>query len=1183
MDGKCSICSNRLAPPGRPSNCLPSCPRRRLPIITRRTALEQRIEETIYRNINGGNWTSYTGRSNSKANIKQILNEAFINYLNKYVRSIITFELVMENIHGEQSKSVTLQPRIFRYLRNVSDIMQEISAVIDEISDSIEMDNFLIKSGYTVKKINNVTIVSHNENIYGSSYISLPKKLKSKKCCINIKNKDNKCFLWCIIAHFYLIDNKDITHVDRLSNYNKKELIEKYNFDNISFPVEPKHIPVFERDNDLTINLYYYNDNHEINIVYPITQRLINENKHVNLLLYKNHYCLIKRLSSLFSDYATGNNKAYVCQGCGIAVFTTDKALKNHMLNCTKGNYVISEKTNLRFKNSQNQIPVPFVIYADFETYFEILSDKNEHNTDKIIFNKIHKPLAYCMQTVCRSTNKYDDNNIYVGKDSDSHFANSLYNKAKQIEDILSKPIPINMTEDQLIQYKETNKCFICNNEFNDLDINLKKVRDHDHISGDYRGASHNLCNLKYTKLNYTIPIIFHNLEGYDLHLFIEALTQYTNKFDIIPKSKEKYLSLTARLKDSKIKLKFIDSLHFITGSLEENAKKLTHFKYTLDKRLTTKQVFPYSYLTDKCNKTIEDVLSEKNLPFNENDWYNDLTKTNTPTEDIQHAHNIFNTFGCKNIYDYTILYLKTDVILLTEIFENFRNLSMKTYNLDPCWYYTTPGFAWDAALKFSDINLQLFNDKNMIDFFIKDRTMRGGISTVSRLKHSIANNPYLPNYNTRLPTNYIMYFDVTNLYGHSMTQYLPYGNFEWLNNEMFDKILNDINLLFNDEYIGYILEVDLLYPMELKDKHIELPLAPEHYKNKLSPNLYSKYKYKTHYKNLKFYIDNGLKLIKIHSILKFSQKPWLKDYIETNTLLRKKTTDESNKNFYKLMNNAVYGKTMENVFNHKNFKLVTSKDKKSIKKHQRKIKNIHIINPDLVLLELSKEIVKFCKPIYIGFVILELSKLHMYNLHYNIIKKKYPTSSTLMYMDTDSLVYNIETSDIYKDFALDQEFSNNFDLSTYPKNFYCYNPSNKGILGTLKDELSDYKCNEGELTLITKFTCLRSKCYSMKVHKYNTLLNNPSDLTQNQISKCKGIPKTELKNIQFDTFSNINLNGGILGFTNTSFRSKNHKIYTITIEKDGLSRNDDKRQIDHNKSSIYTVPWGYDKKSDLE
>jgi hypothetical protein len=181
---------------------------------------------------------------------------------------------------------------------------------------------------------------------------------------------------------------------------------------------------------------------------------------------------------------------------------------------------------------------------------------------------------------------------------------------------------------------------------------------------------------------------------------------------------------------------------------------------------------------------------------------------------------------------------------------------------------------------------------------------LRGGISTVSKLKYCIANNERFDDYDPNNKKNYIMYYDVNNLYGYSMIHNLPTDDFKW---ENFDNInsYSDLENLKSKKR-GYILEVDLEYNIDLFDNHCELPLAPNHYKNKLSPNLYDKYNYRTSLNNLLFYLKHGLVLKKIHRILSFNQSNWLSSYIELNTKLRSETKNESERNFYKLMNNAV-------------------------------------------------------------------------------------------------------------------------------------------------------------------------------------------------------------------------------------------------------------------------------------
>lgn len=657
--------------------------------ITRK-ALNERVQEVMFQIVPNFGSVKMRGEGYLKMSewLDTKLTEVFTRFMNKNMRFMISFGVGLVNKdkvefeNGMGIENVDIMSSTRRV--GLNSIVQQVKKKIFDRIWNHEYE----KSGVSVENITYIIFKTMEIGLIkaGRSYIELPKEIKNKKCCINIKNYDNKCFLWCIIAHFVLAEKK-ISNPSKISNYNKQEYIRKWDLSDIIFPVKISDIHIFEMQNDVSVNVYLYND--DLNLIYPKKARDCNV-RHVNLLLYKEHYCLVKNLSRLFST--GGGNKSYVCVGCGVAVFSSAIALDKHIVNCGKGNYKLPYKFDLSFKNYQNAIEVPFIIYADFESYFEYLSNNNELNTNKIVYNKIHKPLAFCFKTICRSDDNLNNMEIYIGEKADMKFAEELYNEATRIEEILDDKIE--MMDIDYEDYDNAKICYLCNKPFGD-DLNYRKVKDHDHVNGIYRGAAHSICNLQYTKLNYTIPVVFHNLEGYDIHLFIESLSKYTKKYNIIPKSKEKYLSMEVELVGLKVKLKFIDSLHFITGSLEQNAKRLSNYKYTISEELREKQVFPYSYLTVSKNKSIEYILNEKRLPIEREDWINDLTKEETCEDDVKHAHYIFDKFGCKSIRDYTLLYLKTDVILLTEVFENFRDVSLKTYKLDPAWYYTTPGFAW--------------------------------------------------------------------------------------------------------------------------------------------------------------------------------------------------------------------------------------------------------------------------------------------------------------------------------------------------------------------------------------------------------------------------------------------------------------------------------------------------------
>ena len=230
---------------------------------------------------------------------------------------------------------------------------------------------------------------------------------------------------------------------------------------------------------------------------------------------------------------------------------------------------------------------------------------------------------------------------------------------------------------------------------------------------------------------------------------------------------------------------------------------------------------------------------------------------------------------------EYHNLYLKSDVLLLADVFEEFRSVCLENYQLDPAWYYTAPGLAWDAALKKTGVRLKLLTDPDMLLMF--EEGIRGGVSMITK-RHGKANNPYMgKEFDPDSPTKYLAYLDANNLYGWAMCNPLPVGNFKWMS----DSELKD----WKNHSSVNVLEVDLEYPEDLHDLHNDYPLAPEKLKiggvQKLIPNLCNRYKYIIHHKTLKRYESLGLKIMRIHRGIKFEESAWLKPYITLNTDLR--------------------------------------------------------------------------------------------------------------------------------------------------------------------------------------------------------------------------------------------------------------------------------------------------------
>ncbi|XP_036139531.1 uncharacterized protein LOC118644648 [Monomorium pharaonis] len=614
------------------------------------------------------------------------------------------------------------------------------------------------------------------------------------------------------------------------------------------------------------------------------------------------------------------------------------------------------------------------------------------------------------------------------------------------------------------------------------------------------------------TRLSANVPMIplskeqweayfFHNLSGYDSHFIIkEIATAFEGGVSLLPITKEKYISFTKTVKDTTeedlrkhIQLRFIDSFRFLNTSLDKlasyfNTDKLKILRSEFSNLsseefslLTRKGVFPYEYVD--CADKLQDTC----LPPRES-FYSSLT---------------------------------------ADIFENFRDTCIQSYGLDPAHYYTLPGYTWDAMLKYTKITFELLTDIDMI-FFI-ERGIRGGLSQCSG-RYAQANNKYMQSYDSSKPSSYLMYFDVNNLYGWAMCQPLPYAKFQWVKD-----ILNfNVNAIAPDSPTGYILEVDLEYPQNLHDAHADLPFCPTRDKppgtreEKLLATVCDKKRYIIHYRNLQQCMRYGLRVTQIHRVLKFAQSPWLRKYIELNTQFRTLAKNDFEKNLYKLMNNAVFGKTMENVRTHVDVKLLTKWDGRYGAEAMIAKPNFHsrsVFSENLIAIELRNLEVKFNKPIYVGMCILDISKICLYEFHHEYMHH--------------CIAINAK-----------------FDTSDYPiGNAYGMPLENKKVPGLMKDE------NNG--AIMTEFVGLRAKMYAMRVDG------------KKDTKKAKGVKSSVVaRTITFDDYTRCLREEIEMTRRQSCIRSKLHEVYTISEKKIALSPYDDKRYLV--PDSTETLPWGH-------
>ena len=998
------------------------------------------------------------------------------------------------------------------------------------------------------------------EPLKGNSYIPLPPKLAQKKAIINMKNEDDKCFTWSVLRALNPRENNS----DRIdTDLKKKE--DSLNMVGIAYPVQLNAIDKFERQNPtISINVFGHEES-----IYPLRVSKCEGRKVVDLLLIsddeKRHYCLIKSMSRLLSSQTSKRNGVqYYCMRC-LNSFHSQESLDKHLEYCNAYDAVKMETpevgATLTFKNYNRSMRVPFIVYADFESFIKPIDtcEPNPKNSYTKQYQK-HTPSSFSYYIKCFDDEVYFPKLVTYTASTDNEdvaqiFVNMLEEDVKSIYTSFDTPKEMIFGVKEKEKFDDATECWICHGE-----LGLDRVRDHCHLTGTYRGAAHNKCNLQYRRPKF-IPVVFHNLSGYDSHLFIKNLGVTEGNINCIPNNEEKYISFSKDIvvgeytnKNGKVitikqQLRFIDSFKFMPSSLDklvENLDKnccVNTSKFYKGKQLSLlmrKGVYPYEYASS-CKR-----FDDKQLPPKEA-FYSKLADEGISDDDYKHAQEVWVEFGMKTFKEYHDLYNVSDVLLLSDVFENFRDVCMENYQLDPAWYYTAPGLAWDACLKKTGVELELLHDIDMLLMF--EKGIRGGISMISN-RYGKANNSYMGDeYDDKLATKYITYLDANNLYGWAMCKSLPTRNFKWM----------DDGELMSWKKHACILEVDLEYPKHLHDLHNDYPLAPERLVlgkvEKLVPNLNDKIKYVIHYENLKLYESLGLKITKIHRGIKFEESTWLKQYIDLNTNLRANANNEFEKDFFKLMNNSVFGKTMENIRNRVDIRLVNSEAKAKKLAAKPNFKHCNIFDENLVAIHMKKTKLVFNKPVYLGMCILDLSKTLMYDFHYNYIKNKFNDKAKLLFTDTDSLAYEIETEDFYKDISGD--VAGKFDTSNFPSD----HPSgievgcNKKVVGMFKDEAGG--------KIISEFVGLRAKLYAYKMHEGK------------EEKRCKGVKKAVVKrSINFEDYKTCLFTGKPQTRTMNVIRSHRHELFTEEINKIALSANDDKRVI--LEDGIHTLAYGH-------
>ena len=990
----------------------------------------------------------------------------------------------------------------------LNDHIQGLKLNIDKFN---EKDSDLIFDGVVDATLKITLLESHS----GCGSFKLPPKLKKKQAVINV-DCESHCFKYAVLSILHYNDVSINRHralkYDPWANELNFEGCEPNN-------MKLKDIETFEKLNKIKIIVHIWQNGLKgvrYNKLSSCYDRVVNL-----LLVYQDenwHYCGVPKLSRLYYHTLSKHHSHLVCDRCTRSFKSKDK-FQTHYEWCARGKLQIERMPKDKlfcYKENGDELSPLRVIYADIECFIE---------------DGEHKPAAIACYEAWHSNYKNRNKmRVWQGEDCIVKFLNFLVQAAKiqQKRDVALTRKSMTLSEADLHRFNSCESCPRCSAKFDNE--NVKKVRDHNHITGEFRSALCSKCNFALRMRRRVLPVIFHNFKGYDSHILIKGgLGQLKDcKLNVIAQTREKFMNMTMKVPVDKTKdnapvffdIKFLDSFQFMASALSSLAQNLQTFPETENLKLSypnltdalikRKGVFPYAYF-DSMSK-----LDETSLPSIDK-FKNDLSGENCSLEDYSHAQLAWSQFNCQTFGDYMIAYLKLDVYLLTDIFQEFRRVALEEDKLDPVHFISLPAMSFRSALKMTKETIHLLQDPEMYNLF--ERGIRGGLTFVNQhyVKSETEGDDHI----------HLKYYDQNNLYGSALSKPLPHSEFSWVDETQLEYFSNPSNILAlaDEGDWGYFFEVDLIYPDSIKNKTMDFPLAPESgevtlemfspfmkefHKNleacgqpkykpcrKLLLTQYDKQNYLVHFAILKFYLKMGLILSKVHRVIKFRQKPFFKLYIDTNSRKRAASKNAFEKDYYKYKNNSLFGKTMEDVRKRINYKLVNDANKLEKLVSSPLFVDRDIIDEDLVGVKVFKSEVELCKPIYIGQAVLDYSKLEMYNLFYNILKPcPLIKEVRLLGGDTDSFFLAMTTQ---KDLNFNEVMGylkSYFDSSNYKKEHPLFSIKNKAKLGCFKDETAGAEIEEMVL--------LRPKMYSIKLKDQ-----------EDSIKRAKGISKSIVKHMK--------------------------------------------------------------------
>ena len=1124
-------------------------------------------------------------------------------------------------ISGDTTIALEDDPRPF-YLNSEFEPIRNVEAIENFYDEAVRVQTDLIetiktsRSGLVFKIVESFDVNMSRYNAQrGGSYFkvldaSYDRRLRSAGV-VNIKSDDQMCFPRAVYASQHPVK----ANPNRECHY--KDWVSAYDCSMLSYPTTFSDIAKFEVANKINIYVHQFDvGTGKTQLVYPSNMRThfkrIDTFTCVDLVLLqsaeKKHFCPCNSLKvrALYYKQMKGSNviKPW-CRACARVIPTVNGYWK-HIESCWSRDVQqvmlpSQEKKFVELKGlGQKRKRLPVVCYADFEC---VILPEDEKKGKRTRLAGSHVLSGFSLVTASPTIPDLETQVTRHGENCVEEFFHEIEKLITRYHSRLQRHrTNMVLTKEQWREHEQATECYLCTMPFNDEKPSLKKVRDHDHESSEFLGSAHSKCNL-YDKGCQDFNIFFHNLANYDLHLIFKTLREYLENsknpnIRVVPETEEKFKTLSIKLKNIPMTIRFKDSFKFMARSLDSlvsNLRKSESPFYNLRKHmngftkdevdlLTRKGIYFYEH----ADNFEQFELTE--LPTQEQ-FFSKLTQKGVSDDEYAYAQQIWKVFRCQNRWDYHDLYLKTDTLLLADVFESFRTVSMENYKIDPAHYISVPSFAWDAMLLLTKDEvsqhggLELITD--MEKYLFVENGLRGGISMISN-RYSKANNQYMEDYDPSQEDKFIKYLDMNSLYATAMTDSLPLNTYSW------DKNPGSVDVMSIDDHadMGCFLEVDIDYPDNLHDEHNDYPFLPERMTpdnisaytrklrakktgrksdsefkacEKLIPHLGARRNYVLHYRNLKQALQNGLVLIKIRRVMWFKQCRWMKSFIDFNTVKRTQASEVNNVfevEFYKLMSNSVFGKTMENKRKHSDMKMTREEHPGDVGRTEKYMSMMNLrsfpsIYHGMLFFQFKKPCVVLDKPIQVGMAILDLSKTYMYDFYYRELKAVYGDRVKLIFTDTDSFCVEIKTKDFYQDIR-DGKKEDLYDLSAYPKDHFMYDAKNRKVLGKMKDETKGVEIREVVGLRPKMYSCDLGESRSMKTHKgvpsSAMVVGEEQKLKHEHYKEC----------LESETPVDV----GIF-----SIRSFGHNLHTLQSTKTGLSGDDDKRsQID--KYSSYS--WGH-------